>query len=73
MTARQRSLVRHAIGGTSPREELHRNNFCAEVGSDDYKEWLILVDLGYAVLGAVVNDNRSVYFHVTPAGRVAAE
>jgi hypothetical protein len=55
-------MMRHATGW------LHRNAYCAERSSLEWSQWSGLVVLGLARFGAVINDGRDQYFHVTPMG-----
>lgn len=48
ITARQRELVRHALGLDGRHLDTWRNHFVATEGSNDYIDWKSMVIDGYA-------------------------
>jgi len=58
------SDMQHALAW--PKQ--YRNYYCANVLSLSYSNWMMLVDHGYAIGGAFINDQRDRYFHVTSKG-----
>ena len=56
--------LRHAVG----YPEFYRNAYCCQIDSDDDFYWSVLVGLGLAKFGPLINDGRDRYYHVTRAG-----
>lgn len=67
----QVELMRHALRGGTDDE--YRNYYCVTVGCSDHAAWLELCECGLARQGAFINDGRSLYFHVTDAGRAVVD
>ena len=66
ITDRERELMLHALGSSSPKTALGwRNYFCTEDGDP---EWESLVDRGLASSGKTINDGTDRYYCVTALG-----
>ena len=48
LTAKQRDVIRHALGFNGRSKESYRNHFVTGPGSDDYDAWMDLVSKGLA-------------------------
>lgn len=73
LTVKQRDLIRHALGLTRQRIS-YRNHFVTGEGSDDYPEWMKMVEIGAARRrkGNAITGGDDV-FYVTWAGANVAK
>ena len=46
----------------------YRNHFCANIGSDHYKDMQAMEKLGLVKAGHIINEGRDQYFYATVAG-----
>lgn len=71
LLTRHVEILQHTLGARpdSPKgEHGYRNNFCAEIGSDDYRTCMELVENGLMLLGFKINEGRDQYFHASHEG-----
>lgn len=64
-------LLRHAVGArpeSLQRNHGKRNNYCAELDSEEHRLFVEMTAAGYARAGCLINNGRDRYFHVTRAG-----
>ena len=47
LTDKQRHILRHSLGLTSPNRREYRNHFCTGPGSKDYSDCMALVESGH--------------------------
>ena len=55
LTDKQRHILRHSLGLTSPNRREYRNHFCTGPGSKDYSDCMALVESGHMILKAQVD------------------
>ncbi len=71
ISERWRDLLQHTVGARpDQKKSTHgfRNKFCASVGSENWLEFVAMVDAGLVTTGPTINEGRQQFFFATVEG-----